>query len=403
MRPSVSVARLDRRTRQDAGTGLADRRAPMESLHGVRMTTSRTPDLTDVVSAWRATFESISDGVVLLDQAGRIVTLNGAAAALLATDPVVGEGKRLRELLDLPDLDDPGLLTNAERVAFEATTGVRWLRLTFDPMNADGHREGTVVTIADVTERKRVDLALADALRQQQQASHDLARASAAEQAFRQLLEAVVDEMPVGVVVTDASSGRPIIVNGEMGRILRREIVEPEDIVEAFVRDGHRGVGRSYHADDWPLARSVNEGETIRDEEIDIDRGDGTRGTISVSAMPIRAPDGTILAAVATVSDITRRREAETLRDAFIGVLSHELRTPITSIYGGSKVLLREGVELTPDVRQSVLEDLAGESERLNRMVENLLVLARVERGVTLSGREPVLLQQLLPRIVADE
>ena len=59
--------------------------------------------------------------------------------------------------------------------------------------------------------------------------------------------------------------------------------------------------------------------------------------------------------------------------------------------------------ELTPEIQRTILEDLAGESERLNRMVENLLVLARVERGVTFSGQEPVLLQRLLPRIVAEE
>lgn len=367
------------------------------------MTSTRGPDTVGVVSAWRTTFESLSDGVVLLDHDGRIVTLNRAAGALLHADIRACEGQRMRDILDLAELDDPGLITSSERVAFEATTGERWLRLAFDPMTDRGRREGTVLTIADVTDRKRVDLALADALRQQQQQSRELARASAAEQAFRRLLEAVVDEMPVGVVVADAASNRAIIVNSEMGRILRREVSSPADMTDALAGHAHRPDGRRYRPEEWPLARSVSDGATIRDEEIEVERGDGTRGTISVSSMPIRAPDGAIVAAVATVSDITRRREAEALRDAFIGVLSHELRTPITSIYGGSKVLLRDGAEITPEVRRSVLEDLAGESERLNRMVENLLVLARVERGVTITGREPVLLQRLLPRIVADE
>ena len=359
---------------------------------------------------WQSTFESISDGVVLLDRSGSIVTLNGAAARLLGVGPADGPGRRPRDLLDLPDLDDPALLTSPTRVAFEATTGERWLRFTFDPMTGHGARppdagdgrEGTVVTIADVTDRKRTDLALAEALRRQQQQSEELARASATEQAFRQLIEAVVDEMPIGVVVADASSNRALIANGEMGRIVGRDLTSSE-IVGAIADQAFHVDGRPYAAGEWPLARSLAGGETVRDEELDIERGDGTRATISVSAMPIRAEDGTILAAVATIADITRRREAETLRDAFIGVLSHELRTPITSIYGGSKVLLRDSGDLTPEVQRSVLEDLAGEAERLNRMVENLLVLARVERGVTLSGQEPILLQRLLPRIVAEE
>ena len=359
---------------------------------------------------WQSTFESISDGVVLLDPAGLIMTLNGAAARLLGLPANECQGCRLRDLLDLVDLDDPGLLTSPTRVAFEATTGERWVRLTFDPMTgpaaapvaAADDRQGTVVTIADVTDRKRTDLALAEALRRQQQQSEELARASATEQAFRHLIEAVVDEMPIGVVVADANSNRALIANGEMGRIVGRDLTSSE-IVGAIAGQAFHIDGRSYADGEWPLARSLAAGETVRDEELEIERGDGTRATISVSAMPIRAEDGAILAAVATISDITRRREAETLRDAFIGVLSHELRTPITSIYGGSKVLLRDSGEITPEVQRGVLEDLAGEAERLNRMVENLLVLARVERGVTFSGQEPILLQRLLPRIVAEE
>jgi signal transduction histidine kinase len=266
-----------------------------------------------------------------------------------------------------------------------------------------GDRNGTVVVISDVTERKEMDLALAKALQQQGEATTELARASAAEQAYRKLLEAVVNEMPVGVIVADAPSGRIVIDNAEMGRIMHGSpttgsVARDRRSYRAFHDDG-----RPYRAEEWPLTRSAAAGETVREEELDVERDDGSRATISVSSMPIRAEDGRLVAAVATVNDITRRREAEDLRDAFIGVLSHELRTPITSIFGGSKVLLRDGPELDDGIRRGILQDLADESERLNRMVENLLVLARVERGVPLSGQEPILLQRVLPRIVAEE
>jgi PAS domain S-box-containing protein len=352
---------------------------------------------------WQSTFDSISDGVVLLDPEGSIVGLNRTAGALLGAPPDSCIGCRLRELIDLPELDDPRLHTSDRRIAFEATTGERWMRLRFDPMTrSDGRRDGTVVTVADITERKRVDLALKDALRRQREQSDALARASAAQAAFRQLLEAIVDEMPIGVMVVDAASGRMMISNAEVARIVRGPIEGPATLEEADALLGDPDGPAGGAAGSSALDRALG-GEIVRDEEIEIVRGDGSHATISVSSIPIRGDDEAIVAAVATISDITRRREADTLRDAFIGVLSHELRTPITSIYGGSKVLLRDGVEARPEVRRTVLEDLVGESERLNRMVENLLVLARVERGVTLTGHEPVLLQRLLPRIVADE
>jgi hypothetical protein len=69
-------------------------------------------------------------------------------------------------------------------------------------------------------------------------------------------------------------------------------------------------------------------------------------------------------------------------------------------IYGGSQVLLSRGDRLDSDVANDLLTDIAAEAERLHRLIENLLVLARVERGEDIAGGEPVLLQHVLPSIV---
>ncbi len=81
------------------------------------------------------------------------------------------------------------------------------------------------------------------------------------------------------------------------------------------------------------------------------------------------------------------------LREAFVGVLSHELRTPITAIYGGSQLLLND--RMSADVRALVIHDIAAEAEQLHRLVEDLLAIARIERGVGHASREPLLLQHL--------
>ena len=96
---------------------------------------------------------------------------------------------------------------------------------------------------------------------------------------------------------------------------------------------------------------------------------------------------------IAVLTDISERLQTERLRDTFIGMLSHELRTPVTSIYGGSQVLLNRGDRLEAETRQELIADVASEAERLHRLIENLLVLARVERGQDLAGDEPVLLR----------
>ena len=116
---------------------------------------------------------------------------------------------------------------------------------------------------------------------------------------------------------------------------------------------------------------------------------------------PDPSPDRMALRSVGVVLDITERKQADEVRDVFVGMLSHELRTPVTAIYGGSQVLRREHVDEA--TRQEIIGDIISESERLERLVENLLVLARAERHVDLGSREPVLLRAVLSRVVADK
>jgi signal transduction histidine kinase len=104
---------------------------------------------------------------------------------------------------------------------------------------------------------------------------------------------------------------------------------------------------------------------------------------------------------ILVIRDVTALRHAQQLRDAFMGILSHELRTPITTIFGGTRVLARTG--LSDETRREVAADISAEAERLHRLVEDLLVLARAERGGLQLGADPVLIQHLLPRILESE
>ena len=80
----------------------------------------------------------------------------------------------------------------------------------------------------------------------------------------------------------------------------------------------------------------------------------------------------------------------------FRSILSHELRTPITTIYAGSKVLARTAGQDTDELVRDLATDIAAESDRLFRLVEDLLVMTRVERGALNLANEPVLLQRVL-------
>ena len=74
-------------------------------------------------------------------------------------------------------------------------------------------------------------------------------------------------------------------------------------------------------------------------------------------------------------------QEAIAAKDEFLGLVSHELRTPITVVMGNARALQRRGDTLDEQTRREALEDIVSEGERLNRIITNLLVLARIERG----------------------
>jgi PAS domain S-box-containing protein len=118
---------------------------------------------------------------------------------------------------------------------------------------------------------------------------------------------------------------------------------------------------------------------------------------------------------VGTGTDITERRRldeqrerlaeeerrAREFREAFVDVISHELRTPITTILGLTQILARPGRTDDPAARASLLDDVRAESERLHRLVEDLLVLSRVEHGRLVVETEPIEPRRLIERIVA--
>jgi signal transduction histidine kinase len=92
-------------------------------------------------------------------------------------------------------------------------------------------------------------------------------------------------------------------------------------------------------------------------------------------------------------------REAARAKDDFLGIVSHELRTPITTIYGGARLLGARRDQLSSENADELISDIEQESERLYRLVQNLLVLARSER--TEVEKEPISLRQQTQKLIA--
>ena len=132
----------------------------------------------------------------------------------------------------------------------------------------------------------------------------------------RERLAAVLSRLPAGVIIGEAPTGRLVLGNAEVERIWRQPFRASVDFDSYGTYRGFHPDGRPYDADEWPLARSLARGEVVTGEEVDFERGDGTRGTMVVNSAPIHDADGTVTAAVCTFVDITDRAEARRRLDA---------------------------------------------------------------------------------------
>jgi PAS domain S-box-containing protein len=154
------------------------------------------------------------------------------------------------------------------------------------------------------------------------------------------------------------------------------------------------------------VLRRVRSGEYIEHFETVRRRKDGTYVDISLSVSPIKTPSGRIIGASKIARDITQRKAAEeallrslAIKDQFLGLVSHELRTPITTILGNAMLLQRRGDRLDEDNRKQAIGDLANEAERLQGIIENLLLLTRMDTSERVEC-EPLRLQPLIAQAI---
>ncbi len=106
---------------------------------------------------------------------------------------------------------------------------------------------------------------------------------------------------------------------------------------------------------------------------------------------------------LATRTALQEASERDRLKDAYFGMLSHELRTPMTTIYAAAQLMAVSPAVCADAQARDLFPDIVSESDRLLRLIDDLLVLTRVEHGSLESEREPVLLQRAIPAAVARE
>ncbi len=124
-------------------------------------------------------------------------------------------------------------------------------------------------------------------------------------------LQAVLEQLPQGVIFAEAPSGRLVLVNDQVEQITGHHFIASEGIEQYASHRSYTREGRLYSAAQWPLARSIQQGEIVTREQIRYERPDGRTVFLEASSTPIRDPNGAIIAGVVTFEDVTQQRVAE--------------------------------------------------------------------------------------------
>lgn len=233
---------------------------------------------------------------------------------------------------------------------------VRWINHACQPVyDANGYFQGRRGSNRDITERKEVEAEL---------------------ERERALLTAVLEQLPVGVVIAEAPSGSIIRGNAHMEQLCTHAIHPSADAAEQCDhRMSHRD-GTPYRPDELPLARVIDNGEVIINEEMCLQAEDGLSQVLLVSAVPVRDEQKKVIAAVVVSHDITAIKELDHAKDEFLAILSHELKTPLTCILGWSEFAIdQSSVE---SLRQA-MAIIYRNARRQQRLIDELLDMSRLQ------------------------
>ena len=278
-------------------------------------------------------------------------------------------------------MDGEGSSYTVEKRFIHAKGHQVWTRSTFSVVR-DSYGSATYanVVIEDITERKSIE--------------RELGEGRVALDAERKKLQVILDTIPTGFIMLD-DKGAMVIENSEWkrtwgGNALLNGIVD-YDRYQGFRPD----TGERISKEEWPCAVSLLQGIETRDVILDIERFNGTRGTIVVSSAPIRDATGRVVAAVAANMDITQLRtaqakllETDRQKDEFLAMLGHELRNPLAPISSAAE-MLRIVAHSDPRISRAS-EVISRQVKHLTALVDDLLDVARVTKGVIELDRQVI-------------
>lgn len=194
----------------------------------------------------------------------------------------------------------------------------------------------------------------------------------------REKYKTLFEILPIGVAIAD-KDGNILQANPASEEILGKNIIgEKPRNLRGLEWEILRPDGSKMPASEWACLKALRENIVVKNQEAGVKKADGKIAWISITAAPI--PMEGYGVAIAYV-DITERKQIEQMKEEFLAIASHELRTPLTSLRGSLGLLATDKLGSLSDSGKRLLEFALLDTERLVRLVKDILDLQSLKSG----------------------
>lgn len=209
-------------------------------------------------------------------------------------------------------------------------------------------------------------------------------------------LKKILNTIPVGIILSDHDTRKISLANSASTKLigLPAEKIIGMNAFDLLCETSREGC-------------SLDHSSTTATMDLHLNRPDGIKTPILKTSVPINIHGRSFL--LESFVDISIHKEAETAlrqnlmtRNNFVANVSHELRTPLASILGFSGTMLRD-TEMEENTKQEFTRIIFEESQRLTRLIENVLDLSRMESGTTNAGKKPIHLDSIVEEVIKTQ